>query len=350
MGETKRRRSRGKKIWHIDVTRRSKELKFPRAEWKTEPWNQLPAGEFEELTHFTPAQLVDICDNHLTKVPEVIVASGKGNNASKKLAFTIYCAKNAGSGVARSWKDVARALAMDSSYCSRIYSMFAYVFAHDEYGYGILGTNIDIVRVQENLGPMAAATERLGCSVKPLVCLVDGSEEKCCRPHRKFGNDLQQSFYQGRTKAHGETKHDMLFMDGICVTYVGSCSQHDTTLLAKSGHMEALEILRLNGGPVICYGDQAYNQNLWDDSELLRAYAVVKSGFLGRHRGKEYTNANSDVSERLQALEYYYWLTSLWVSKTLIYYSSFLRCPIVVWGALRPVCVSVLVLACWSTS
>jgi hypothetical protein len=122
----------------------------------------------------------------------------------------------------------------------------------------ILGTNIDIVRVQENLGRMAAATERLGCSVKPLVCLVDGSEEKCCRPHRKFGNDLQQSFYQGRTKAHGETKHDMLFTDGICVTYVGSCSQHDTTLLAKSGHMEALEILRLNGGPVICYGDQAY--------------------------------------------------------------------------------------------
>ena len=246
-------------IAHLDVTQRGATLLYPMSMWVKEPWNHMDAGEFERWTNFTPDEIIRL-NSLLTRCPPTIIGSGSGARSSRLYALTIYTMRLSGRGIARPWEQIAMRLTTSEQYLTNIFSQFAYVFASVDHGYDTLATNVDVIRIQGRVEEMVNAAKELGCTLENFIFGADGSEGRTCRPHRKFGNDMQQAVYQGRSHIHGVTKHDLSFHDGTIVTYIGSASDHDTRLLTKSGQMEAIECLYnpVNGKHVTGFGDQAY--------------------------------------------------------------------------------------------
>jgi hypothetical protein len=249
-------------IAHMDATKRGAPSLYPASMWVKEPWNHMEAGEFERWTNFTPDEIIRL-DSLLTRCPATIIGSGSFGRylpRSRLYALTIYTMRLSGRGIARPWEQIAMRLTTSVPFLTNIFSQFAYVFASVDHGYDTLATNVDVVRIQGRVEEMVNAAKDLGCKLENFVFGADGSEGRTCRPHRKFGNDMQQAVYQGRSHIHGVTKHDLSFHDGTIVTYIGSAADHDTRLLTKSGQMEAIECLYhpRNGKHVTGFGDQAY--------------------------------------------------------------------------------------------
>ena len=92
-------------------------------------------------------------------------------------------------------------------FLTNIFSQFAYVFASVDHGYDTLATNVDVVRIQSWVEEMVNAAKDLGCKLENFVFGADGSEGRTCRPHRKFGNDMQQAVYQGRSHKAKSSRH-----------------------------------------------------------------------------------------------------------------------------------------------
>jgi hypothetical protein len=228
-----------------------------------EPWDQLSGEVFELCTGFDPTDFIQMCGvfEHL---PDVIITTLRYTASLRFVIFLLYYRWTCPSG----WTDIEERLQQHKSRLIALYQTGVQLI-YSVPAYHALSTKLDMPRIYSRIKLWATAVWDTGAAEKGhFIGFVDGAPQRTCRPSTKVAArrdfstaDVQKLVYSGHYSAHGLRLQYVTCVDGIMVAAVDVLPTTDSMLLKKSGIIETLRAVNIDGDadvhPMV-YGDPAY--------------------------------------------------------------------------------------------